>query len=105
MRTRRCALTRGALSVALLGLTALATAAPLSDEERIRKLEATVEQLQKARQGLGAGLADRVRISGFLTAGATRHNVHQDEVDGDPVVYIDDTTDEVSYTALSRGPD
>lgn len=93
------------LCAAMLTLAATCATPALAAEGgnmTMEEMAARLERLERSQQNERDALQDKVKISGFMTYGMTRHNVHQNEAGGAPVDYIDRTTVELSHQELSR---
>ncbi|MDX1802998.1 MAG: porin [Alcanivorax sp.] len=93
--TRKVVMAAAVLLLAPLGRAEQTSATSLQSlEHRLDDLQQQLEQRHD--------WSDRISVNGFITYGMTRHNVHQNDVNGNPVTYLDRTTDQVSHNELSR---
>ncbi|MED5389677.1 MAG: hypothetical protein VX793_12535 [Pseudomonadota bacterium] len=79
--------------------------APVVDAQSpasLEDMERRLEQLEMQQYDKRGNWSDRISVNGFVTYGVTRHDVHRRDNNGDPIAYIDRTTDTVSHRELSR---
>ncbi len=68
----------------------------------LEDMERRLEQLEMQQYDKNRNWSDRISVNGFMSYGITRHDVHVRDGNGDPIEYIDRTTDKVSHRELSR---
>ena len=90
--------TRMLVPAVLLLAPVVQAQSPASLEDMERRLE-QLEMQQYEKQN---NWSDRLSVNGFMTYGVTRHDVHVRANNGEPIDYIDRTTDEISHRELSR---
>ena len=68
----------------------------------LEDMERRLEQLEMQQYDKNNNWSDRISVNGFMTYGITGHDVHVRDNRGEPIAYIDRTTDEISHRELSR---
>jgi len=74
-------------------LSAPALASADETQAEIDALKSRLSSLENIQKDSLASHKDKVDVSGFMTYGLTKHNVHQKTQDGRPVYYYNRTTD------------